>query len=242
MVVGCLAVVPMMRAQSAPQTPNTQQTKPPANPQQTPAQTPGSSPGANPFPEDTSSVPVVPTTGSPIVPQPEAGAADNVTTTLLGEDTDPAKSPDDPAPDSSSGADSGFSSSLAGSGDVNIREEEKPGKHGKLSVPEPVHQETAQEDENVGQFELSRKNWKAALSRYESALVTDPDNPEVYWGMAEAQRALGDFAKAKANYLKVVDYDPDSKHGKEAKKLLKEPELANAPAVSVNKPAGVTPQ
>jgi tetratricopeptide (TPR) repeat protein len=73
--------------------------------------------------------------------------------------------------------------------------------------------------------------------------VTDPDNPDVYWGMAEAQRELGDFAKAKANYLKVVGYDPDSKHGKEAKKLLKEPELANAPAMSVNKPAAiVTPQ
>jgi hypothetical protein len=28
----------------------------------------------------------------------------------------------------------------------------------------------------------------------------------------------------------VVDYDPDSKHGKEAKKALKEPELANAAA------------
>ena len=95
-----------------------------------------------------------------------------------------------------------------------------------------VHQETAKEDEDVGTFELSRKNWKAALSRFQSAVVTDPDNPDVYWGMAEAQRQLGDFANAKANYLKVLEYDPDSKHGKEAKKLLKDPQLANAPAVS----------
>jgi len=64
--------------------------------------------------------------------------------------------------------------------------------------------------------------------------VTDPENPEVYWGIAEAQRELKDYANAKANYQKVMDYDPDSKHGKEAKKLLKEPELANAPAVSKN--------
>jgi hypothetical protein len=28
----------------------------------------------------------------------------------------------------------------------------------------------------------------------------------------------------------VVAYDPDSKHAKDAKRLLKEPEMANAPA------------
>ena len=81
---------------------------------------------------------------------------------------------------------------------------------------------------------MSLKHWKAALSRYQSALVTDPENPEVYWGIAESQRQLGDYANAKANYQKVMDYDPDSKHGKEAKKLLKDPQLANAPAVSKN--------
>ena len=88
---------------------------------------------------------------------------------------------------------------------------------------------------------MSLKHWKAALSRYQSALVTDPENPDVYWGIAESQRQLGDYANAKANYQKLMEYDPDSKHGKEAKKLLKEPQLANAPAVSANHPAA-TPQ
>jgi len=130
----------------------------------------------------------------------------------------------------------GFSSSLAGTGDVNIPDEVRPDKHGKNQEP-AVHQVTAKEDESVGEFELSRKNWRAALSRYQSALVTDSENPDVYWGIAEAQRGLGNFAEAKANYQKVVDYDdPESKHSKEAKKLLKKPELANAPAVSVNQP------
>jgi hypothetical protein len=59
----------------------------------------------------------------------------------------------------------------------------------------------------------------------------------VYWGIAEAQRNLGDYANAKANYQKVMEYDPDSKHAKEAKKWLKEPELAKAPAVSVIQPS-----
>jgi tetratricopeptide (TPR) repeat protein len=149
-------------------------------------------------------------------------------------------SPDDPPPGASNSGD-GFSSSLTGANDVNIPDEPRPSKHGKKSDEPVVHQVTAKEDEDVGAFELSRKNWRAALSRFQSAVITDPENPDVYWGMAEAQRALGDYANAKVNYQKVMEYDPDSKHGKDAKKWLKEPELAHAPAVSANG-AGAAPQ
>jgi hypothetical protein len=243
LAVGCglMAAVGLF-AQSTP----SQQSKPIANTQQPasaqqpalpqqPAQKPPA--GANPFPEDTNSVPVVPTSGEP-ASAPAAAAANEEsagTTTLLKDDTDPVHSPDDALP-SASDSDSGFSSSLTGANDVNIPDEPKTGKHKKTDEP-AVHQETAKEDEDVGAYELSLKHWKAALSRYQSALVTDPENPDVYWGIAESQRQLGDYANAKANYLKVMEYDPDSKHGKEAKKLLKEPELANAPTVSSNHPA-----
>ena len=240
LVVGCgLIALGGLFAQSTPP-----QQKPPANTQQQPArpQQPAQKPPgeANPFPEDTNSIPVVPTNGEPMpVPSAPANEAAAETTSLLKSDTDPVHSPDDPAPDASA-SDNGFSSSLGGA-DINIPDEAKPTGHRKLKVPDEVHQETAKEDEDVGAFELSRKNWKAALSRYQSALVTDPDNPDVYWGIAEAQRQLKDFANAKANYRKVMEYDPDSKHGKEAKKLLKEPELANAPAVSAIPSTGTTP-
>ncbi|HEY2466602.1 MAG TPA: tetratricopeptide repeat protein [Terracidiphilus sp.] len=213
----------------------------PAQPEQKPAQTQQPAPtqkpptAANPFPEDTTSVPVVPTSGEPAAAPPSAPSGESAgSTSLLKNDSDPVHSPDDPAPDSS--ADSGFSSSLTGANDVNIPDDVKPGKHGKAGAPNGViHQETAKEDEDVGAFELSRKNWRAARSRFQSALVTDPENPDVYWGLAEAQRQLGDFASSKANYQKVVDYeDPESKHSREAKRLLKTPQLANAPAVSKN--------
>ena len=230
LAVGCGMVAAVsLHSQSSPPA---QQPKPPASTQQ-PANTQKPPAAANPFPEDTNNVPVVPTNGgAAAAPPPVANEETPVTTTLLKSDTDPVHSPDDPEPDAT-GADSGFSSSLSGSGDINIPEETKPGKHKKTDEP-PVHQVTAKDDENVGEFELSRKNWKAALSRYQSALVTDPENPDVYWGIAESQRQLGDFANAKANYLKVMEYDPDSKHAKAAKKLLKDPQLANAPAVSKN--------
>jgi len=207
-----------------------QQQTPPAS-QQQPAQKPPVQ--ANPFPEDTTSVPVVPTSGEPAPAPPAPTDANAGSTSLLKNDTDPAHSPDDPVPDDSE--QTGFSSSLAGTNDINIPDDVKPGKHKKSDEPnELVHQVTAKEDEEVAEFELDRKNWKAALSRYQSALVTDPENPDVYWGMAESQRQLGDFANARANYQKVMEYDPDSKHGKEAKKWLKEPQIANAPAVSKN--------
>lgn len=212
------------------------QANPPAQQQKPPAPKPAES---NPFPEDTSNVPVVPTTAQPAAPPPastpESGGAE--TTSLMKNDSDPVHSPDDPVDNGSSGAD-GFSSSLTGSGDVNIPDEPRTDKHGRSKNEPVVHQVTAKEDESVGEFELSRKNYKAALSRYQSALVTDSENPDVYWGIAEAQRGLGNLADAKANYQKVVDYDdPESKHSKEAKKLLKSPQLANAPAVSANQGA-----
>ena len=97
----------------------------------------------------------------------------------------------------------------------------------QLELPE-VHKETAKEDESVGSIYLDEHDWKGALSRYESAVVLDPENPDVYWGLAEAERNLGQFAAAKGNYLKVMEYDPDSKHAREARKRLKEPDLANA--------------
>lgn len=228
LAVGC-GLVPAvgLGARAAPQA---DKQKPPA--QQQPAQKPPAN--SNQFPEDTSNVPVVPTTAEPAAPPAAAPAAGEpaVNTSLLKNDSDPVHSPDDPLGDESSS--DGFSSSLTGSNDVNIPDD-VPAKHRRGQAEPAVHQETAKEDESVGDYELSRKNWKAALSRYQSALVTDSENPDLYWGIAEAQRGLGDYANAKANYQKVVDYDdPESKHSKEAKKLLKSPQLANAPAVSAN--------
>jgi tetratricopeptide (TPR) repeat protein len=192
-----------------------QQAKPPAQ--------------ANPFPGDTNNVPVLPNGKTP--PPSAADAAPAAPPSLPGDDVDPVRSPDEPPPGAPPAA-SGSSSSSADLANIIAPppdDERETGKRGKgPNVPE--HKETAQDDENVGGYYLDQKNWRAAVSRFESALVLDPENPDVYWGLAESQRHLGDVANAKANYIKVMEYDPDSKHAREAKKLLKEPEMANAPA------------
>jgi tetratricopeptide (TPR) repeat protein len=200
------------------------------------SQKPKNTQPANPFPEDTNTVPVLPSADSAGTPARAPDANDyGSSVPLPGADSDPVKSPDDPA---SSLEEPGSSSSASGLDNLlKPPPDEEQGKHRKLRVPEETHQESAKEDESVGSYYLDQKNWKAALSRFESAVVLDPENPDVYWGLAEAQRHTGDYFSAKANYLKVTEYDPDSKHGKEAKKILKDPELANAKAVSANAPS-----
>ena len=206
----------------------------PQQPSQTKPQT-----NANPFPEDTDSVPVMPSrTPSDLAP----GAGDESGSGLIPmppEDGDPVRSPEDAAA-SAELSDSGSSSSLTGIGDLPSPDDDTahPGKHkGKEEQVVPEHHETAAEDENVGSYYLSNKNWKAALSRFQSALVLDPYNPDVYWGLAEAERHLGDFADARANYKKVMEYDPGSRHAKESGKALHDPEIANAKPASSGQPA-----
>ena len=216
--------------------------------QSTPAaagQTPAAAPpqgAANPFPEDTSTVPVMPSKIAPVLPEGtytgEDGGADSGRVALPGEDRDPVRSPDDPAPAADSAQDQDSSSSLTGLDKfLPGPDDDQAEKKRKLTVKEPTHQEAASKDLEVGGYYLEIKNWKAALSRFESAMVLDPENPEVYWGMAEAERHLGNFADARGYYLKLLDYDPDGPHGKQARKAMKDPEIANAKAPAAGQPA-----
>jgi hypothetical protein len=209
---------------------------------QQPGQQPGQPAGANQFPEDTNSVPVLPAKNAPGSPDGSYSGGDNglgyTRMALPSEDLDPVRSPDDPVATQDNARGDGSSSSLAGLERVlPTPDDEQIEKKRKLSVKEPTHKEAASRDIEVGGYYLETKNWKAAESRFESAMVLDPDNPDVFWGLAESERHLGDFADAKKYYQTVLDYDPDSKHGKEARKALKEPEIANAKAAAAQ-PAG----
>jgi hypothetical protein len=197
---------------------------------------------ANPFPEDTSTIPVMPSKNSPEQQVIAHDGAASAPLPLPGDEMDPVRSPDDPALEatSTSDADSSSDSSSSQAGLESLLpkpEDDQPSRHKKLTVKEPTHQEAASKDIEVGLYYLDTKNWKGALSRFSSAFVLDPENPDVYWGLAEANRHLGNLADARANYQKVAEYDPDSRHGKEAIKALKEPEIANGKNPAVSQPA-----
>jgi hypothetical protein len=201
--------------------------------------TPGAAGGSNQFPEDTGNVPVMPSSGTPALPEGTYGG-DRVPGNigLPDDDADPVKSPDDPAPENLADRQGFSSSNIPGLDKIldqpdteDQQAAKRKGRGGDKYGERPAeHKETPSEDIEVGKFELERKNWKAALSRFESALVLSPEDPEVYWGLAESERGLGQYAEARANYKKLLDYDPDGPHGKAARKALNEPQIANAQA------------
>ena len=184
--------------------------------------------GGNPFPEDEKNVPVMPSGSAPTVTDSAAEANDP--DAAPARDSDPVRSPEGMAP---GGIDStaGFSSSRNGLDNINAdadTDTTSSPKGKKGGAADVIPHETAKEDIDVGNYYMDNKNWKGALSRFQSAMVLAPDNPDAYWGLAECYRRMGRYAEARANYEKVVKYDPDSKHGKDAKKALKDSDLANA--------------
>ena len=193
---------------------------------------------SNPFPTDTTNVPLMPTRDTPEPNTPSnkpTSTADQIEDTRysMPGDSDPVGSPDAVATEGN--YDGRVSSSNTNSLDSILppTSDDDSGKKGRRNGGEieDKPQETAPKDISVGKYYLDNKNWRAALSRFQSALVLAPEDPEVYWGLAESQRHMGDFANARANYEKVLEYDPDGKHAKEAKKALKEPDIANAKTV-----------
>jgi tetratricopeptide (TPR) repeat protein len=226
-LAGCLALAAGLHAQqqpsdsagqSAPEKPATQDK---TDKGQKPAQAAPQS-NANAFPEDTSKVPVMPD-GHP-GPAPDVAAPEPAPRAdLPAQDRDPARSPDNAEPATTA---SGSESSSVVPGLDNAMPQ--PDNDTKAKKQAPEYHETADDDINVGKYYLERKDWRAALSRFQSAMVLAPENAEVYWGLAESEHHLGNFAAARANYLKVMEYDPDSRHYKDAEKALKEPEIAKA--------------
>jgi tetratricopeptide (TPR) repeat protein len=230
-LAGCLSGAPILFGQQQPANDSSQSTQnKPADKTQKPQS------NANPFPEDTNNVPVLPNANSGN--EPEAAPPDEGRVSIPARDTDPARSPEEQPAGESTESSSESSSDVPGL-DKLIP---KPDEETKASKEAPEYQETAADDITVGKYYLDRKDWKAALSRFQSALVLAPQNAEVYWGLAESDRHLGDFADARSYYLKVMEYDPDSHHYKEAEKALKEPEIANAKAPAPGKAAVGSPQ
>ena len=195
---------------------------------------------SNPFPEDTSTIPVLPSASSSAAPAPAFDAGNIGRIYVPRVDSDPVRSPDDAASDAETSDGGGFSSSQQGL-DQMIQPPKDDARHDKKhrggDLDEAMPHAGPKEDISVGNYYMQTGNWRGALSRFESALVLVPDNPEVYWGLAEAQRHLGNYSAAKAYYLQLIAYDPDSRHGKDASKILKQPEMVNATAAAPGAPA-----
>ena len=230
----------------APQTPSAQT---PANKSAAPQpgqskkpDTPAAKPTSdNPFPGEDENVPIIPSPGTP-ANTAGSGANDNADSGRTPRrdsdpDGDPVRTPD-PLGSYANNApsDDGFSSSRSGLKQVPSEDvsDERPGK----STRNKTREQLVKEDVDVGSFYLDKKDWKGAQSRFQSAFALDNENPDVAWGLAEAERHLHLYKESAEHYKLFLTYDPDSKRGREARKNLQEVEAAAPGASAAIKPGG----
>jgi len=151
-------------------------------------------------------------------------------------DGDPVRSPDGLAHQSS---DDGFSSSRSGLNQVPVDDlsDAKPGK------PAKSREQIVKENLDVGGYYLESKNWKAAQARFSTAFALDPENPDVVWGLAEAERHLQLYKDAADHYKLFLSYEPDGRRGREARKALAEVQAVQPSTSSqTSNPAATPPQ
>jgi tetratricopeptide (TPR) repeat protein len=72
----------------------------------------------------------------------------------------------------------------------------------------------------VGNFYWSKRDYRAALSRYEEATRYNPSSPEAFFKVGEAQEKLKHPDAAKTAFQKVIQIAPETKLAQEAKKKL----------------------
>src|SRR5579863_7663652 len=71
----------------------------------------------------------------------------------------------------------------------------------------------------IGNYYLRRKNYRAALSRFQEAVTTDPDYAEGYRGLGRVYEKTGNRRKALAAYQKYLDLLPSDRDAENAKQV-----------------------
>lgn len=73
----------------------------------------------------------------------------------------------------------------------------------------------------IGDFYLRRKQFKAALSRYQEAVKTDPHYAPAYRGLGKVYERIGLRQKALDAYRRYLDELPSAQEAREAKPVHK---------------------
>jgi tetratricopeptide (TPR) repeat protein len=72
----------------------------------------------------------------------------------------------------------------------------------------------------VGNLYWAKKNYRAALSRYQDATRYNPSSQEAFYKVGETEKKLKHDEAAKLAFQKVIQLAPDSKLAQEAKRKL----------------------
>jgi tetratricopeptide (TPR) repeat protein len=79
----------------------------------------------------------------------------------------------------------------------------------------------AAKDVEVGEYYLKLKNYRAALERFNDALLYKPNDAEATFDLAVTQERLDLFAKARQSYSKYLQVLPAGSKAKESQEALK---------------------
>jgi len=129
---------------------------------------------------------------------------------------------DAPGTDSGSNA-TGESSSRDSLIDLNAnppKDEPAPAREDE-SVLKPWDPHKAAKDVEVGEYYLKLKNYRAALERFNHALVYKPDDAEATYGLAVTQEKLELLSLAEQSYRKYLQILPNGPKSKDAEEALK---------------------
>jgi tetratricopeptide (TPR) repeat protein len=142
-----------------------------------------------------------------------------------------------PFPGDAAGATStGESSSSDSQIDLNSRQAaaEPTPTEDDDSVLKPWDPHQAAKDVEVGQYYLKLKNYRAALERFNHALIYKSNDAEATYGLAVTQEKLGLLALADQSYHKYLEILPNGPKSKEAAEAIER----LGPQVAALKPAG----
>ncbi len=91
----------------------------------------------------------------------------------------------------------------------------------------------AAKDVEVGDFYFKRKNYRAAIARYQDALLWKDNDAEANFRLGQAFEKTNDAPQAVAhyqNYLKILPHGPSAGEAQKAMEKLKQKEAINDPS------------
>jgi tetratricopeptide (TPR) repeat protein len=101
-------------------------------------------------------------------------------------------------------------------------DEENPPEEDESVAPEKFVLNPLESERNikVGNYYWHRGKYRAAASRYERATRFNPNSPEAFYKLGEAEEKLKNKEAARLAFQKVMQIAPDSKLANEAKKKI----------------------
>jgi tetratricopeptide (TPR) repeat protein len=110
---------------------------------------------------------------------------------------------------------------------VETNPEDEP-EAGDVTEMHPWNPYRAMKDDEVGEFYMKRKNYRAALARYQDALIWKEKDAVANFRMAQCYEKLDQPDQAIPHYEEYLKILPDGPYAKEARKALEKLKAAEA--------------